>query len=207
VTTGAGSIAVSADGANFVWSPTDGSLAYFTTNRGATWTASGGSVSNRTVVADRIDATRFYMADGVSLLRSVDGGQSFTSAATLPGDGNLFASPRASGDLWLAASNGLYRSANGGTTFVKLAAVESGSRVGFGMAASGQTDPAVYLIGKIQGVQSLYRSLDGGLTWTRITTATQRFPTAQVVAGDPRAFGRIYVGTNGRGIFYGDSSN
>jgi hypothetical protein len=204
---GAGSIAVSADGANFVWSPQDGGAAYYSTNRGLTWTAATGAVSGRQLVSDRSDATRFYMANGTSLLRSVNGGQTFSAAGTLPASGNLYASPRGSGDLWLTADGGLYRSANGGTTFVRLPAVASASKLGFGMNAAGQADPAVYMIGRVQGVQSLHRSLDGGLTWMRITDSQQRFPTAQVITGDPRAFGRVYVGTNGRGIFYGDSAN
>jgi xyloglucan-specific exo-beta-1,4-glucanase len=36
----------------------------------------------------------------------------------------------------------------------------------------------------------------------RITaTAIGRF---RVIAGDPRVFGRVYVGTDGRGVFYGE---
>jgi hypothetical protein len=159
------------------------------------------------VAADRSDATRFYMANGTTLLRSENGGQTFSAAGTLPGNGNLYTSPRAAGDLWLAADNGLYRSANGGTNFVRLAGVESASRLGFGMNTAGQSDPAVYMIGRIQGVLSVYRSLDGGISWARLTDSQQKFPTAQAICGDPRAFGRVYVGTNGRGIFYGDSPN
>lgn len=204
---GAGSIGISADGANFVWSPQDGAAGYYSTNRGVTWTASTGAVANRQVVADRGDTTRFYMPNGTSLLRSINGGQSFSAAGTLPGNGSLYASPRAGGDLWLAADNGLFRSANGGNTFTRLAAVESASRVGFGMSATGQNDPVIFIIGRIQGVQSIFRSLDGGLTWVRITDAQHRFPTAQVITGDPRAFSRVYIGNNGRGIFYGDSPN
>jgi hypothetical protein len=49
------------------------------------------------------------------------------------------------------------------------------------------------MIGRVQGVQSLHRSLDGGLTWTHITDSQQRFPTAQVITGDPGAFGRVLI--------------
>ena len=40
------------------------------------------------------------------------------------------------------------------------------------------------------------------------TTRSINGATGSIVfAGDPRIYGRVYVGTNGRGILYGDIAN
>lgn len=44
-----------------------------------------------------------------------------------------------------------------------------------------------------------------GNTWTRINDdAGQWAWIGQTITGDPNIFGRVYLGTNGRGILYGD---
>lgn len=54
-------------------------------------------------------------------------------------------------------------------------------------------------------MRGIYGSLDGGARWTRINdTAHQWGLRLRVISGDPRRFGRVYVGTDGRGIMYGD---
>ena len=41
-------------------------------------------------------------------------------------------------------------------------------------------------------------------TWTRINDDRHQWSLASRVAGDPKLYGRVYVGTFGRGILYGD---
>ncbi|HEY0805104.1 MAG TPA: cellulose-binding domain-containing protein, partial [Pseudonocardiaceae bacterium] len=78
---------------------------------------------------------------------------------------------------------------------------------GFGKAAPGQTYPALYAIAQIGGTQGIFRSDDGGSSWARINDDQHQYGNiGQAITGDPRIYGRVYVGTNGRGIVYGDLS-
>jgi xyloglucan-specific exo-beta-1,4-glucanase len=43
------------------------------------------------------------------------------------------------------------------------------------------------------------------VTWLRLNDDQHEYGRRyRVIAGDPRIFGRVYVGTDGRGIVYGD---
>jgi hypothetical protein len=52
-----------------------------------------------------------------------------------------------------------------------------------------------------------YRSTDGGTTWVQINDSAHQYGDVTIIIGDPRIFGRVYLGTQGRGIIYGDSPN
>ena len=201
---GAGSIAISADGTTFVWAPVDAPGA-FSTNRGTTWTPSAGVPFGVTVVADRLNPRKFYFANG-ALYRSTDGGATFTPTGA-SATGTLVASFAAEGDLWLASNGGLYHSTDSGTSFVPLAGVQQAYGVGLGKAATGAPYPALYLLGQIGGVQAFFRSSDEGATWTQMNDDRHQYGNASLLIGDPRIFGRVYIGTNGRGIIYGDPTS
>lgn len=208
-------IAVSSDGATFVWAPITGGPA-FSRDHGATWTASAGAPAKLRVVADRLNPKKFYGWDGATgtFYVSTDGGESFAARASgLPHDAGIAgwtnqAQPRAApgyeGDIWLPLSSGLYHSSDSGTSFSRVGSVERSDLLGLGKAAPGTDYPALYLAGTAEGVTGLFRSDDAGATWTRINDDAHQFGSLGVIAADPRIYGRVYVGTMGRGIVYGD---
>jgi len=73
-----------------------------------------------------------------------------------------------------------------------------------GKAAPHAKLPALYLVGTVQGQRGFFRSTDGGATWLRINDDQHQWGLVLQITGDPKKFGRVYVGTHGRGIFYGD---
>lgn len=229
----AGAIAVSADGNTWIWTP-DREPAYVTHDRGATWTAAQGIPPDLRVIADPVFPQVFYAVSlGAAVFyRSSDGGATFTSQPfTLPppssdppapaevsrGDGRggqnrIYAAPGRAGDLWLAAGDGLYRVASplqpdaGGKSvaFTRLPGVDAIQAFGFGKAAPRHSYPALYLAGTVHGEAGVFRSSDAARTWTRINDDRHQWGLILQITGDPRIYGRVYVGTHGRGILYGD---
>ncbi len=205
--TGGGTIAVGADANAMVWSPA-GVGVHYSTTRGSSWTASTGVPAGAVVESDRVDPKTFYAYAAGKFSTSKDGGASFTaSAATLPTTGRLHlkAVPGIAGEVWFAGESGLLRSTDSGVTFTKVSSVTSGINVAFGKAAPGATHPAVFLVGTVDGVTGVFRSDDTGASWLRINDDAHQYGNAgDALAGDPRVYGRVYLGTNGRGILYAD---
>ena len=72
------------------------------------------------------------------------------------------------------------------------------------MIAVSSACPAVYAVGTVGGVYGTFRSDDVGASWTRINDDAHQYGLLGAITGDPRIYGRVYVGTEGRGIVYGD---
>jgi hypothetical protein len=116
----------------------------------------------------------------------------------------LVASPFARGDLFLLCGTELYRSRDGGPTFRRQAPDLDIALFGVGLGNS-PADPAVYAVAKRAGEIGIWRSPDGGARWVGIDDAGHRWGGRfRVISGDPRRRGRVYIGTDGRGILYGD---
>jgi hypothetical protein len=145
---------------------------------------------------------------------SDDGGVSYAKAATgLPAEvgrpgWTAQAQPKAvfgrEGDVWLPLDAGLYHSADSGATFTRLDSIQSAPLVGFGKAAPGALYPTIFAVGIVNRVYGVFRSTDAGACWTRINDDAHQFGLLGTITGDPRIYGRVYVGTQGRGILYGD---
>jgi hypothetical protein len=202
-----GTIAAAADGSRFVWAPKDVAV-HYTVGFGNTWTQSTGIPQNAIIESDRVNASKFYGYSAGQFFVSTNGGQSFTQTAAtgLPTTGAKFkAVAGREGHLWLAGEGGLWRSTDSGASFSKVAGVTKGINVGFGKAAPGAAYDAIFLMGTVDGVTGLYRSDDTGATWLRINDDAHQWGNAgEALTGDPRIYGRVYLGTNGRGIIYGD---
>ncbi len=216
--TGDAPIVVSADGATFVVGTR---LALLTRDRGRTWLAPIGLPFETRVTADKVDPRKFYAIDigRHAMLRSEDGGATFAvvGGRGLPEDlsavrttnreqqNPLVAVPGEAGALWLKVGSDLYRSSDGGERWTKASEGLAVDLYGLGRAAPGARWPALYAIGRKDGVQAVWRSIDGGGDWLRINDERHQWGLRfRVISGDPKTYGRVYIGTDGRGIVYGD---
>ncbi|MFD6115142.1 RICIN domain-containing protein [Streptomyces yangpuensis] len=204
-----GRVALAADGSTIVWTQA-GQVPYRSTDKGASWSKVSGLGTDAVVVADRSSAGTFYSLFRGTLHASTDGGATFTARATGLPAGRLTAVPGIAGDLWIAdGGQGLLRSTDGGRTFTALTTVKSASALGFGKAAPGASYQALYLLGTVKDVTGVFRSTDKGATWLRVNDDAHQWGAiggVGVITGDPDVFGRVYIGTNGRGLQYGDPS-
>jgi hypothetical protein len=223
----AGHIAVSADGNTWVWTP-EGQVPHVTADKGASWSSCAGLPKDTRVIADRVNPKRFYaiaLFDG-KFFESKDGAVTFAERRLALPDGlpkrysgggdnrtdrgddrggqdRIYATPGREADLWLAAYHGLYHVLDA-KDYVRMPAVEQIHAFGFGKAAPGATIAALYLVGTVNGQRGFFRSTDSGTTWTRINDDGHQWGLVLHITGDPKTFGRVYVGTHGRGTFYGD---
>ena len=221
----AGFIAVSADGNTWIWTP-EGEAAYVTHDMGATWATAQGLPANLRVIADPVAARQFYSISFAhrKLYSSSDGGATFSARRfKLPGSARdfrpdsrgdirggqdrIYAAPGSTADLWLPAFDGLYhaqQSSKGGVSFLRLPNVEEIHAFGFGKAAPHESYPALYLAGTVHGQPGIFRSTDEAKTWVKINDDQHQWGLILQITGDPRLYGRVYVGIHGRGVFYGD---
>ncbi|MEV4756388.1 cellulose binding domain-containing protein [Micromonospora sp. NPDC049559] len=210
-----GTVAAAANGSRFVWAPGDsGQPVVYSVGYGNSWTQSTGIPANARVEADRVNPNRFYGFSGGRFYVSTNGGASFTATAAtgLPSAGTVHVKPLpgVEGEIWLAGgdsagTSGIWRSTNGGTSFTRLGNVSAAVNVGFGKAAPGQTYPALFAVATVDGKAGVYRSDNAGAAWVRINDDKHQYGNAgEAITGDPRIYGRVYLGTNGRGVLYAD---
>jgi photosystem II stability/assembly factor-like uncharacterized protein len=201
---GAGTIAVSSDGQAWVWSPEGGAPAR-SLDRGQSWQPCRGVPAGARVSADRVNQDLFFAIDRRGVYVSRDAGESFAlSPFELPRGARLHSVFGREGDFWISSSAGLHRSLDAGATFTRLAHVNVALAVGFGRPVRDDAYPAVYLSGKVDGKAGLFRSDDAGESWLTISDDQHAFGWIGFIAGDRRSYGRVYLGTGGRGIVYGD---
>ncbi len=214
-------VILSADGSVFM---STGEAPRISTDRGATWKDVTGLPSGINPIADRSNPAKFYGLDSAAhrMYLSTDGGATFTNSyevTGLPATGGgvgrggrggsrLVAVGGKEGDLWIVGQ-ALCHSRDEGRTFKEIPDHPPIGQFSFGKAAPGKDYPALFVAtGGGSAAAGLYRSDDEGATWVRINDAAHQWGNRfECIAGDPRVYGRLYVGTNGRGVLYGDIAN
>jgi oligoxyloglucan reducing-end-specific cellobiohydrolase len=207
-----GAVAVDASGAALVWNAS--ATASYSGDGGATWSPAAGLSGKFAVTSDKVTPNTFYAYGAGAFYR---GASSFVKVnpAALPASGSCNGSgcgvPVANfahaGDVWLPlGSNGLYHSTDGGATWTRLANVTWANSVAIGAPANASAPEAVYLYGYAApaNVMAVYRSDDSGATWLRINDDAHQYGGPTLIQADPRVYGRVFLGMNGRGIIYGD---
>ena len=217
-----GNAAISANGKALLWAVRSGPLA-MSVDGGAHWRSLPLEAPRMAlqVLADTQKPDRFWVSapQNGELFAIAGDGSVVTVTKAAPKGGALRIPANAPGILWIGSATGLFRSVDGGIRWTATDSVASVIAVGFGkprLEAVG-APPAIYLAGAVVGTPEahaagkdagrgggIYRSLDDGASWERIDDREHRFASVEQIAGDPRVFGRVYLGTNGRGILVGD---
>lgn len=217
-----GLIAVTADGGALVWSM-KGVAPVVSKDFGRTWKQVKGLRESIQLadwahfdlqpVSDRVNPKRVYVYDAHlgGLHVSSDAGESFSPGfASFPrleeaelAVASVEAVPGFEGHLWVTTGRALYHSKDGGKSFTSIDTVAESYGIGTGKPGPGRTHPSLYLAGLVNGVKGFFRSDDRGATWARINDDAHQFGWVNVIEGDPRVFGRVYLGTSGRGVIVG----
>jgi photosystem II stability/assembly factor-like uncharacterized protein len=192
-----------------------------TRDRGQTWTAVKGLPNGCRPVPDRVDTSAFYALDFATaqLYASADGGATFTRVEStgLPRDTAkdaptwheapwpLHATRGKRGDLWFVGRSGLFHSRDSGKSFERKPDALKVEFLSFGKAPAGSDYPGLFATGTMNGLKAVWRSDDAATSWVRVNDDQHQYGTRfRCLAGDPRVFGRVYVGTDGRGILVGE---
>lgn len=199
-------MAAATDGATYIYAAVRGQGVFRRVGDGR-WAAMNtglpqgalGRVSPHRLLVDPRDGLRAWVAvvneAGGALYATTDGGAHWHPALEgLPGHGRalVWAPPLREGGggrLFLALTDALWRSDDGGTTWEQLAAWPGAAEVASLAVAAGE--PETIYLGAVGG---LFRSSDGGQSWQRANAGLGNL-TARTIALDPTHPERLFVGT------------
>lgn len=166
---------------------------------------------NKPLISDRVNGNKYYaMIDGKCYV-SEDGGSNFSVKAigiSQPSSSEtpelyMVASPYEEGVLWLSVGGkGLYYSLDSGASFSAVDGFSNCKTVSVGPPITGTT-PIVYAHAKHSTTGwGVFCSKDGGSSWTQINDSTcQVSNKPRQMAADRSYPGRVFIGTNGRGVY------
>ncbi|KAF8649812.1 hypothetical protein AX16_005577 [Volvariella volvacea WC 439] len=203
-----GKVAISADADTILWRTSSNGV--LVSQNQATFSAVSSLPSNAVIASDKKNNTIFYGASGSTFYLSTNNGRTFTARGSLGSSAYPFkivVNPGVTGDVWVSTDKGLFHSTNSGTSFTAISGVTQAWAIALGAPKTTGGYPALFAAANIEGV-GYFRSDDAGVNWVKINDAAHGFGSASsnVLTADPRIYGRVYIGTNGRGIWYGDAS-
>ncbi|KAM0328575.1 hypothetical protein ACHAQA_004983 [Verticillium albo-atrum] len=198
-----GDVALSADGDVVVWSSSNQGVLRSQTQ--GTFAAVASLPRNALIASDKRDNTAFYAASGSTFYRSTNSGSSFSTAGSLSGATairDISVHPTTAGDVWVSTDAGIFHSTNAGTSFTLVSStVKNTHKIALGRGAG--TTWNLYAFGTGPQGAKLYGSADLGATWTDLQ-GDIAWGAADVnrLEGSGNHAGQVYVGTNGRGVFW-----
>ncbi len=122
---------------------------------------------------------------------------------------NIVPCPNYPGEIWIClGTDGLWKTTDRGASFSQIDKFENARLICWGAPAQDSILPTAFVYGAIQGKWGMYRSVDMGKNWVKINDDNHQFPAGvTAIDGDKNVFGRIYVGSGGYGISYGEPAN
>lgn len=205
-----GTVKLSADGKSIFYSAgMAGAGTFVSDDFGKTWITCEGIPAGSMIETDKVNPERFYAAYDGTIYVSEDRGRTFESRANmLISNFTWQACPDTEGDVWLSIGGGavyLFSAQTGELTNMS-SDVNECRALGLGKAKEEGGYMTLYMLGEANGQgRGVYMSTDKGASWTRINDDTQKWGNVNdLISGDPKIFGRVYISTNGRGIIRGD---
>lgn len=162
------------------------------------------------LVADRVDGQTFYYNEWGTVWVTRDGGDTWNETSKLTSDGSgrkPKAVPGMAGVLFHTTSQGDFHvSYDYGNTWSVIETVDQCELYGFGKGKDGSEYPAVYMYGSVGGKEGMYISDDFCKTWRKISDNSRGFSYQRIsLEGDRNVYGRVYLGTSGIGVIYGQA--
>jgi photosystem II stability/assembly factor-like uncharacterized protein len=219
-----GKIALSATDANHLVYVEGKGKAYYSMDGGNSWNECSNvpenlltltNIWNRDdiVASDMVDGSFYILREGI-LYASPDGAdwkvrnkvpikcssESVKSVVTVPGR---------AGEIWVCSGrDGLWKSVDSGETFTQVTVFGEAKLVCWGAPAPDSAYPTGFCYGAVAGKWGLYRSVNMGESWIQINDDQHQFPAGvKAIAADRNVFGRVFAGSGGCGIYYGEAKN
>jgi len=170
---------------------------------GRTWTRTGEGVSGlwqvESLAFDPADRRVLYAGTWRQAFRTRDGGASWNRIAEgMVLDATVYAwdfDAADTRDVWVSTCGWVYRTKDGGDKWTRYTSGFTNRR-----SHSVRRDPTRPGVVYAATVGGLHRSDDGGATWARISRESLVVTALEI----DRRTGRLYVGTEGEGVFVSD---
>ena len=170
---------------------------------GRTWARTGEGVPGlqqvESLAFDPSDARTLYAGTWRQAFRTRDGGASWSRIAEgMVLDATVYSwdfDAANTRDVWVSTCGWVYRSRDGGDSWKRFTTGFTNRR-----SHAVRRDPARPGVVYAATVAGLHRSDDGGATWTRISRESLVVTALEV----DRRTNRLFVGTEGEGVFYSD---
>lgn len=202
-TTYGGTVAYSASGDTVLWSTA--SQGVLRSQYTSSFAAISSLPATALIASDKQNDNYFYAGYASTFYVSSDNGQTFAAGGSLSGSSQInyvIVHPKTAGQVYVSTNAGIYVSTNFGSSFTLLtSALTNVYQIALGVGSGSTWN--LYAFGTGSAGNRLYGSADNGNTWTDLQ-GTQSFGAIDgcKLAGSGNVAGQIYVGTNGRGVFY-----
>ncbi|PMD37994.1 carbohydrate-binding module family 1 protein [Hyaloscypha variabilis F] len=198
-----GTVAYSASGDTVLWSTA--SQGVLRSQYTSTFASISSLPATALIASDKQNDNYFYAGSSATFYVSSNNGETFAAGGSLGSATQInyiTVHPTTAGKVYVSTNAGIYLSTNFGSSFTLLtSALTNVYQIALGVGSGSTWN--LYAFGTGPAGNKLYGSADNGSTWTDLQ-GTQSFGAISgcQLAGSGNVAGQVYVGTNGRGVFY-----